>query len=92
MMGAAGPDSHVQKADPAGGLDVLAEMAVLAFGEPQPVQMGAPQQASHDHAGRRRRLGQHPRHLAARAVQQLIGVASPVREQQKVPMPAVKGP
>ena len=66
------------------------EIAVFLQAELEPVQVRAPEQAAHDHpAGGR--LGQHPRHLRARAVEPLVRVAAPVGEQQQVARVAWRG-
>jgi hypothetical protein len=79
VVGPAGAHPHVQQALAAGGDDRLPQVAVFLQAEPEPVQVRAPQQAAHDDppAGR---LGQHPRHLRARAIEPLVGIAAPVGE------------
>jgi hypothetical protein len=83
VMRPAGPAPHVEQADPSRRVDVLAEVAVFPFREPQPVEMRTPHQTPDDHpcCGR---VAEHPRHFGPGTVEQLIRIAAPVREQQQV--------
>ena len=83
VMRSAVAHPHIQQAFAARGNDSLAEIAVFLQAVPEPVQVRAPEQAADDHAAAGR-VGQHPRHLRARAVEPLIRVAPPVGEQQQV--------
>ncbi len=82
----AGPDPHVPEAFTAGGLDVLTEMPVLLLAEGEPVQVRAPHQAL-DHHPPPCCVGEDPRDLGARPVQQLVGIPAPIGEHQQVAGP-----
>jgi hypothetical protein len=83
MMRATGPNAHVPDALPTGPVNVLSEMTVLLFAERQPIKMGPPDQAFHDYTPPRG-LAEHARYLGVRAVQQLVGITSPVGEEQQI--------
>ena len=86
VVRSAGADPHVPQAFTAGGLDVLTEMPVLLLAEREPVQVRAPHQAL-DHHSPPCRVGEDPRDLGARAVQELVGIAAPIGEHQQVAGP-----
>ena len=73
------PHPHIEQALTARRLDLLPHVPVLSRAEPQPVQMGAPDQATHvdSPAGRRR---EHRADFGARTPQPLVRISTPVRE------------
>ena len=82
----AGPHPHVEQAAPPGGVDLLAEVAILPLGELEAIQVRSPDEAPDDHAPLGRLAQQRP-DLGALAVEALIGIAAPVREEQQVTGP-----
>jgi hypothetical protein len=86
VVRAAGPYPHVQQAFPARRFDVLTQMPVFLLAELELVQMRSPHQAPDQYAapcGVAQNLG----YGAAVTGQPLVGVATPVGEQQEVTGP-----
>lgn len=83
VVRAAGAHPHVEQALAARLLDLLAEVAVLAFAELQAVQVGAPHQ-SLDGDAPCRGGREHVPDLGALAGEPFVRVAAPVGEQQQV--------
>ena len=84
VVRAAGPHPHVEQALPTGGVDLLAEVAVLPLGELEAIQVRPPDQAPDNHAPFGR-PAQDRTDLGAVTVEALVGIAAPVRKSSTSP-------
>jgi hypothetical protein len=83
MMRAAGTDPHVEQAFAPSRIDLLTEMAVLPLGKLEAIEVRPPYQPANDHPFLGR-LAQQSSDLGTPTVEALVGIATPVREQEQV--------
>jgi hypothetical protein len=83
MMRTARAHPHVEQAAPTGGIDLLTEVAILALGELEAIQVRSPDEAP-DHHASLGRLAQQAPDLGALTVEAFIGIATPVREEEDI--------
>ncbi len=82
-MRTARPHPHVEQAEPARGVDLLAEVAILPLGELEAIQVRSPDEAAHQYA-LFCRFAQEGSDIGTVTIKALVGIAAPVRKQQHV--------